>query len=78
MAGWSVADQAPEKELLVERILKLFSSQNMCVLATSGADGSLATPVRYFRLGLALMFTAVPTSPKMRNVAADPPGMSAW
>ncbi|MFG1688280.1 pyridoxamine 5'-phosphate oxidase family protein [Nonomuraea sp. NPDC049269] len=61
-----------DRELLEERILNLLSSQNMCVLATSGADGPLATPVRYFHLGFALMFTAVPTSPKMRNVAADP------
>ncbi|MEV6154270.1 pyridoxamine 5'-phosphate oxidase family protein [Nonomuraea sp. NPDC052129] len=61
-----------DRELLEERILNLLSSQNMCVLATSGPDGPLATPVRYFHLGFALMFTAVPTSPKMRNVAADP------
>lgn len=57
---------------LEERILNLLSSQNMCVLATSGADGPLATPVRYFHLDFAVMFTAVATSPKMRNIAADP------
>ncbi|MFD1539029.1 pyridoxamine 5'-phosphate oxidase family protein [Nonomuraea guangzhouensis] len=61
-----------DRDLLEERILNLLSSQNMCVLATSGADGPLATPVRYFHLGFTVMFTAVPTSPKMRNVAADP------
>jgi nitroimidazol reductase NimA-like FMN-containing flavoprotein (pyridoxamine 5'-phosphate oxidase superfamily) len=61
-----------DRDLLEERILNLLSSQNMCVLATSGADGPLATPVRYFHLDFALMFTAVPTSPKMRNIAADP------
>ncbi len=57
---------------LEERILNLLSSQNMCVLATSGSDGPLATPVRYYHLDFALLFTAAPDSPKMRNLAADP------
>jgi pyridoxamine 5'-phosphate oxidase-like protein len=57
---------------LEERILNLLSSQNMCVLATTGPDGPLATPVRYYPLGFGVMFTAAPHSPKMRNIAADP------
>jgi nitroimidazol reductase NimA-like FMN-containing flavoprotein (pyridoxamine 5'-phosphate oxidase superfamily) len=60
------------RERLVERILNLLSSQNMCVLATSGPAGPAATPVRYYSLGLELMFTASPRSPKMRNLRADP------
>jgi hypothetical protein len=44
----------------------------MCVLATTGPDGPLATPVRYFHLDFALMFTAQPSSPKMMNIDADP------
>jgi len=60
------------RERLDERILNLLSSQNMCVLATAGADGPLATPVRYYSLGFAVMFTASPRSPKIRNIAADP------
>ncbi|MEV4660851.1 pyridoxamine 5'-phosphate oxidase family protein [Micromonospora echinofusca] len=60
------------RERLEERILNLMSSQNMCVLATVGPDGPLATPVRYYPLGFAVLFTAAPASPKMRNVAADP------
>jgi nitroimidazol reductase NimA-like FMN-containing flavoprotein (pyridoxamine 5'-phosphate oxidase superfamily) len=55
-----------------ERILNLLSSQNMCVLATVGEHGPLATPVRYFHLGFGIMFTASPRSPKMRNIAARP------
>lgn len=43
----------------------------MAVLATSGQDGPLATPVRYFHLDFALVFTAAAASPKMRNIAAD-------
>jgi nitroimidazol reductase NimA-like FMN-containing flavoprotein (pyridoxamine 5'-phosphate oxidase superfamily) len=60
-----------ERELLEERILNLLSSQNMCVLATAGPEGPLATPVRYYPLGFAVMFTAAPRSPKLRNIAAD-------
>jgi nitroimidazol reductase NimA-like FMN-containing flavoprotein (pyridoxamine 5'-phosphate oxidase superfamily) len=57
---------------LEERIHNLLSSQNMCVLATSGKAGTLATPVRFFALDFALMFTASPRSPKMRNIESDP------
>ncbi|WP_127504350.1 pyridoxamine 5'-phosphate oxidase family protein [Actinoplanes solisilvae] len=71
-----LADPAPTERLprqrLEERILHLLSSQNMCVLATVGEDGPLATPVRYYSLGLTVMFTAAPRSPKMRNLQADP------
>jgi nitroimidazol reductase NimA-like FMN-containing flavoprotein (pyridoxamine 5'-phosphate oxidase superfamily) len=71
-----LAGPSPEKRLdrerLSERILNLLSSQNMCVLATTGPDGPLATPVRYYHLDFTVMFTAAARSPKMRNVAADP------
>ncbi|PRY35705.1 pyridoxamine 5'-phosphate oxidase family protein [Umezawaea tangerina] len=71
-----LAGPAPTRRLdhdrLSERILNLLSSQNMCVLATTGPDGPLATPVRYHHLDFTLMFTAAPRSPKMRNIAADP------
>lgn len=71
-----LAGPAPKKRLdperLEERILNLLSSQNMCVLATAGPEGPLATPVRYFHLDFTLMFTAASSSPKMRNLAADP------
>jgi len=60
------------RERLEERILNLLSSQNMCVLATVGPDDPLATPVRYYSLGFAVLFTAGPRSPTMRIIAADP------
>jgi nitroimidazol reductase NimA-like FMN-containing flavoprotein (pyridoxamine 5'-phosphate oxidase superfamily) len=59
------------RERLEERLLNLLSSQNMCVLATAGPEGPLATPVRYYSLDLAVMFTASPRSPKLRNIATD-------
>ncbi len=71
-----LAGPSPEKRLdrerLEERILNLLSTQNMCVLATAGPDAPLATPVRYFPLGFAILFSTAAGSPKMRNLAADP------
>lgn len=65
-------DRRLERPDLEEQIRNLLSTQNMCVLATTGPDGPLATPVRYFALDFALMFTASLRSPKMRNIEADP------
>src|ERR1700757_3694791 len=71
-----LAGPAPREPLdryrLEERILNLLSAQNMCVLATCGPRGPLATPVGYYHLGFPLLFTAAASSPKMRNIAADP------
>lgn len=71
-----LAGPAPTRRLdrdrLEERILNLLSSQNMCVIATGGPQGPLATPVRYFHLDFAVMFTTASGSPKLRNIAADP------
>ncbi len=71
-----LAGPAPARRLdrdrLEERIANLLSSQNMCVLATCGPDGPLATPVRYYHLGFTLMLTTSAASPKMRNIRADP------
>jgi nitroimidazol reductase NimA-like FMN-containing flavoprotein (pyridoxamine 5'-phosphate oxidase superfamily) len=61
-----------DRDRLEERILNLLSSQNMCVLATTGTAGPLATPVRYFHLDFTIVFTAATGSPKLRNIAADP------
>ena len=61
-----------DRDRLEERILNLLSSQNMCVIATAGTIGAVATPVRYFHLDFTIIFTAAPKSPKMRNLAADP------
>lgn len=71
LAGPAPTGRLP-RERLEERILNLLSSQNMCVLATTGEEGPLATPVRYYHLDFAVLFTADPRSPKMANLAADP------
>lgn len=71
LAGPSPKTVLP-RDVLEERILNLLSSQNMCVVATTGADGPLATPVRYFNLDFTLVFTSAPDTPKLRNLDADP------
>ncbi|MFI5935452.1 pyridoxamine 5'-phosphate oxidase family protein [Actinoplanes sp. NPDC051494] len=71
LAGPSPTARLP-RERLEERILNLLSTQNMCVLATTGPSGALATPVRCFHLGFSLIFTAAAGTPKLRNIAADP------
>lgn len=61
------------REVLEERILNLLSSQNMAVIATVAADGSpAATPVRYYSLGMEIMYTSWNASPKSGNLARDP------
>ncbi|WP_430784487.1 pyridoxamine 5'-phosphate oxidase family protein [Actinoplanes sp. G11-F43] len=58
---------------LEERIRNLLATQNMCVLSTTDPDGAPhATPVRYFSTGLTLIFTSLGSSPKIRNLRADP------
>ncbi|MEV0899711.1 pyridoxamine 5'-phosphate oxidase family protein [Actinoplanes sp. NPDC049802] len=62
-----------ERDRLAERVLNLFATQNICVLATSDPDGAPhATPVRYFAREFTLIFTSLGTSPKIRNLRADP------
>jgi hypothetical protein len=71
LAGEAPTAALPRDEL-EERILNLLLSQNMAVVATCGADGPLATPVRYFNREFTLVFTSQAGTPKMRNIAADP------
>ncbi|MBM0127024.1 pyridoxamine 5'-phosphate oxidase family protein [Pimelobacter simplex] len=72
-----LAGPAPDavlpRDQLEERILNLLSSHNTAVIATVSADGSpAATPVRYFSLGLEILYTSWNASPKSRNLARDP------
>lgn len=58
---------------LEERILNLFSSHNLAVIATVNQDGSpVATPVRYYSLGFEIFYTSWNASPKSRNLRRDP------
>lgn len=66
-------DGIAPRELLEDRILNLFSTQNTAVVATVNADGSpAATPVRFYSLGFEIMYTSWNASPKSRNLRRDP------
>lgn len=61
------------RDQLEERILNLFSTHNLAVIATVNKDGSpAATPVRYFSLGLEIFYTSWNASVKSRNLRRDP------
>lgn len=71
LAGPSSQRRLPRDEL-EERILNLLSTQNMAVVATTDDDGSpVATPVRYFSLGLEIFYTSWNASVKSRNLRRD-------
>ena len=58
---------------LEDRIQHLLSTQNMAVVATVAADGSPSTtPIRYYSLGMEVMYTSWNASPKSRNLQRDP------
>lgn len=61
------------RDALEDRILNLLSSQNMAVIATIDPHGApAATPVRYYSLGVEIMYTSWNASPKSRNLQRDP------
>ena len=62
LAGPAPTARLPKAEL-EERILNLLSSQNMCVLATAGAGGPLATPVRFYHLDFTVVIGSPARSP---------------
>lgn len=69
----SAPDVDAPRELLEDRILNLFSTQNMAVVATIAGDGSpAATPVRFSSLEFEVMYTSWNRSPKSRNLRRDP------
>lgn len=72
LAGPLPENQLP-RDQLEERILSLFSSQNMAVVATINRDGSpAATPVRYSSLGFEIFYTTWNASVKSQNLRRDP------
>lgn len=61
------------RPLLEERILNLFSTNNLAVIATVNEDGSpTATPVRFCSLGFEICYTSWHESVKSRNLRRDP------
>jgi general stress protein 26 len=60
------------REQLEGRIEQLLASQNMCVVATLGRNGPVASPVEYYSAGLTIYFVSNSGAPKLRNMERDP------
>ena len=63
--------ELPQPELRA-RIERLLTMANMCVLATTGRYGAVATPIEYYAHGLDLYMYPQPGSAKIRNIERDP------
>jgi nitroimidazol reductase NimA-like FMN-containing flavoprotein (pyridoxamine 5'-phosphate oxidase superfamily) len=60
------------REQLEARIEQLLATQNMCVVATLGKTGPVASPVEYYNQGLTIYFVSNSDAPKLRNMERDP------
>ena len=60
------------REQLEDRIQQLLGSTNMCVLATCGSNGPIASPIEYWSDGLELYMLPDPGTPKLKAMQADP------
>ncbi len=65
-------DKALPRDQLEDRIAQLVSSLNMCVLATIGKHGPIASPIEYYADGLDIYLLPDPGTPKLRAMQADP------
>ena len=66
----------PKKKLprdqLEARIERVLTMDNMGVLATSAADGPIASPIEYYSEGLVVYLYPQPGSPKIAAMKRDP------
>ena len=60
------------REKLEARIERVLTMDNMGVLATSGEEGAIASPIEYYSEGLAIYLFPQPGSPKIRAMQRDP------
>ncbi|MFN8533080.1 MAG: pyridoxamine 5'-phosphate oxidase family protein [Dehalococcoidia bacterium] len=59
------------REQLQARIEQLLATQNMCVVATIGRSGPVASPVEYYNHGTTIYFVSNPGAPKLKNLERD-------
>jgi len=59
-------------DLLQKKIERLLTRQNMGVLATTGKNGPIASPVEFYAEGMAVWIYPQPGSPKIRAMENDP------
>lgn len=68
---WPTA--AMPREQLEDRIQQLLGMTNMCVLATTAADGQpIASPIEYYADGLDVYMLPDPGTPKLKAMQREP------
>jgi nitroimidazol reductase NimA-like FMN-containing flavoprotein (pyridoxamine 5'-phosphate oxidase superfamily) len=61
------------RDQLEDRIAQLLGMTNMCVIATTHADGQpIASPIEYYADGLDIYMLADPGTPKLNAMQRDP------
>ena len=59
------------REQLEDRIQQLLGSTNMCVMATTGKNGPIASPIEYYADCLDLYMLPDPGTPKLKALQRD-------
>jgi len=65
------ADKALPRDRLEDHIQQLLGSTNMCVLATMGKNGPIASPIEYWADGLDIYMLPDPGTPKLKWLQED-------
>ena len=65
-------DKPMPREQLEDRIEELLAGTNMCVMATIGKSGPIASPIEYYAHGLELFMLPDPGTPKLKALERDP------
>lgn len=66
-------DQPLPREQLEDRVQQLLGTTNMCVLATTDANGQpIASPIEYWADGLDIYILPDPGTPKLKAMQRDP------
>jgi nitroimidazol reductase NimA-like FMN-containing flavoprotein (pyridoxamine 5'-phosphate oxidase superfamily) len=65
-------DTSLPKDQLEDRIQQLLGSTNICVLATFGAIGPIASPIEYWMDELDIYMLPDPGTPKLKAMQKDP------
>lgn len=72
---WVEAPQptkALPREQLEDKIMELLGAHNMCVMATIGKNGPIASPIEYYADGLDLYMLPDPGTPKVKALERNP------
>ncbi len=73
---WVEGPPWPDKEMpreqLEDRIERLLAETNICVLATIGKAGPIASPIEYYADGLDVYVLPDPGTPKLKAMQRDP------